>query len=195
MPGGLLALVCYGNENIIINGNPQTTFFYKSFQRYVHFSQEPIQISLDGPNQLMMDAPVLLKAKIPRQGDLLSDLVLRLTLPAIFSKAYLRPALNAQGQPITDLSGFPTVELDRAYEFQWVRQIGVRMIDSITFTIGGQVIQRFNSDWIASRATLDYDLDTYNKWRVMVGDVPECFDPAQGIYSCLLYTSPSPRDS
>lgn len=183
MPGGLLALVCYGNENIIINGNPQTTFFYKSFQRYVHFSQEPIQISLDGPNQLMMDAPILLKAKIPRQGDLLSDLVLRLTLPAIFSKAYVRTALNAQGQPITDLSGFPTVELDKAYEFQWVRQIGVRMIDSITFTIGGQVIQRFNSDWIAARATLDYDLDTYNKWRVMVGDVPECFDPAQGIYS------------
>ena len=183
MPGGLLALVCYGNENVILNGNPQTTFFYKSFQRYVHFSQEPIQISLDGPNLLMPDAPILLKAKIPRQGDLLSDLVLRLTLPAIFSKAYLRPAVDLSGVPITDLSGNPVMEVDRAYEFQWARQIGVRMIDTVTFTIGGTVVQRFNSDWIAARATLDYDLDTYEKWQILVGDVPECFDPANGVYS------------
>jgi hypothetical protein len=170
MPGGLLALVCYGNENIILNGNPQTTYFYKSFERYTHFSQEPIQIPLDGPNLLLMDAPILLKTKIPRQGDLLSDLVLRLTLPDIFSKAYLRPSGS-------------TFSVDRAYEFAWVRQIGVRMIDTITFTIGGQIKQQFNSDWISTRAMLDYDTDTYNKWRIMVGDVPECFDPANGIYS------------
>ena len=73
MPGGLLQLVCYGNENVVLNGNPQITFFYKSFNKYTHFSQEPIQIPLDGPNLLLMDEPVLLKAKIPRQGDLLSD--------------------------------------------------------------------------------------------------------------------------
>jgi hypothetical protein len=57
------------------------------------------------------------------------------------------------------------------------------MIDTITFTIGGQIIQQFNSDWISARAMLDYDSDTYSKWRVMVGDVPECFDPANGIYA------------
>jgi hypothetical protein len=170
MPGGLLSLVCYGNENIILNGNPQTTYFYKSFERYTHFSQEPIQVPMDGPNLLLTDAPILLKTKIPRQGDLLSDLVLRINLPDIFSKAYLRPSGS-------------TFSVDRAYEFAWVRQIGVRMIDTITFTIGGQIIQQFNSDWISTRAMLDYDGDVYNKWRVMVGDVPECFDPANGIYA------------
>ena len=170
MPGGLLSLVCYGNENIILNGNPQTTYFYKSFERYTHFSQEPIQIPLDGPNLLLTDAPILLKTKIPRQGDMLSDLVLRLDLPDIFSKAYLRPAGSS-------------FSIDRQYEFAWVRQIGVRMIDTITFTIGGQIIQQFNSDWISARAMLDMDSDVYHKWRVMVGDVPECFDPAAGVYS------------
>jgi hypothetical protein len=89
MPGGLLALVCYGNENVIVNGNPEVTWFYKSFLRHTHFSQEPIHIPLEGPNLLLMDSPVLWKAKIPRQGDLLSDLVLRVTLPDIFSKAYV----------------------------------------------------------------------------------------------------------
>jgi hypothetical protein len=30
---------------------------------------------------------------------------------------------------------------------------------------------------------LDHNGDVYDKWRVMVGDVPECFDPANGIYA------------
>ena len=170
MPGGLLSLVCYGNENVILNGNPQVTWFYKTFLRHTHFSQEPIQISLEGPNILQMDAPILVKAKIPRQGDLLSDLVLRIQVPDIFSKAYVS----------TDISG--AYILDRAAEFAWVRQVGVRMIQSITFTIGGQKIQEFTSDWISARAALDLDATQYSKWRYMVGDTPEMFDPANGVY-------------
>jgi len=61
--------------------------------------------------------------------------------------------------------------------------VGVRMIDTVTFTIGGQTIQEFTSDWISARALLDLDNRRYKQWRVMVGDVPELFDPAQGIYA------------
>ena len=172
MPGGLLALVCYGNENILVNGNPDVTWFYKSFLRHTHFSQEPIQVQVEGPSLLLMDSPILLKAKIPRQGDLLSDLVLRVQLPDIFSKLYLR----------TDVSG-NAISVDRAYEFQWVRRVGVRMIQKVTCTIGGQTIQEFNNDWIMARALLDNDNTQYQKWRSMVGDVPELFDPQQGVYA------------
>jgi len=171
MPGGLLSLVCYGNENIQINGNPQTTWFYKTFMRYTHFSQEPIQIPLEGPNLLLMDAPILLKAKIPRQGDLLSDLVFRFQLPDIFSKAYISQDMSRK------------LNLDRKYEFAWVRQIGARLIDTVSVTVGGQLIQEFTSDWISARALLDNDTDNYQQWRAMVGDTPEYFDPANGIYS------------
>lgn len=171
MPGGLLSLVCYGNENVILSGNPQITWFYKTFVRYTHFSQEPIQVPLDGPNVLLMDAPILMKAKIPRQGDLLSDLILRFELPDIYSKAFIHQ----------DASG--NLVLDRKYEFAWVRQIGARLIDTVTFTIGGQKIQEFTSDWISARALLDNDITAYQKWRYMVGDVPELFDPANGVYA------------
>jgi hypothetical protein len=173
MPGGLLSLVFYGNENVILNGNPQVTWFYKTFLRHTHFSQEPVQIPLEGPGLLQMDAPIMLKAKIPRQGDLLSDLVLRLSIPDIFSKMYFEDELDQGGNLI----------LKRAYEFQWVRQVGVRMIDSVTLTIGGTQIQQFNSDWIATRALMDLNNTQYAKWRYMVGDVPELFDPASGIYA------------
>jgi len=171
MPGGLLALVCYGNENAQLNGNPETTWFYKVYKKYTHFSQEPIQIPLEGPDLLLMDAPILLKTTIPRQGDLLSDLVLRVQLPDIFSKAFIST---------TDSIHFT---LNRVYEFAWVRQIGVRLIDTITFTIGGQTIQEFNSDWISARALLDMSDDKYEQWRAMVGDTPEYFDPANGLYA------------
>ena len=38
--GGLLALVTYGTQNVILSGNPQMTYFYKVFRRYSHFSME-----------------------------------------------------------------------------------------------------------------------------------------------------------
>jgi hypothetical protein len=121
-----------------------------------------------------MDAPILLRAKIPRQGDLLSDLVLRIAVPDVFSKAYIN----------WDVSGAEYV-LDRKFEFQWVRQLGVYMINRVTFTVGGQKVQEFTSDWIAARAAMDYDHTQYAKWRTMVGDVPELFDPQNGVYADL----------
>ena len=165
--GGLISLISYGNENVVINGNPQITNFYKTFMRYTHFSQETMEISLDGPQQLLMDSPIILRAKIPRNGDLLSDLVLRLDLPEIYSKAYITGGALTQ----------------TPQEFAWIRQIGVRIIDRVVFTVGGTKVQEFTADWIAARAMLDQTQSEYQKWRVMVGDVPETFDPASGIYA------------
>ncbi len=172
MSGGLIALVSFGNENTVVNGNPQMTYFYKAFVRHTHFSIEPIQIPLDGPQQLNLDAPILVKARIPREGDLLSDLVLRLDVPEIYSKAYID----------YDVSGNPYLT-QTPHQWQWVRQLGVRIIDRITFLVGGAKIQEFTSDWIAARAMLDMDQTEYQKWRTMVGDVPELFDPANGVYA------------
>ncbi len=172
MSGGLIALVSFGNENTVVNGNPQMTYFYKAFMRHTHFSTEPIQIPLDGPQQLQLDAPILVKATIPRNGDLLSDLVLRLDVPEIYSKAYIQ----------NDPSGNPQL-VREPQEFKWVRQLGVRIIDRVTFLIGGTKVQEFTGDWIAARAALDMDQTEYQKWRIMVGDVPELFDPANGIYA------------
>ena len=167
MPGGLLALVCYGNENVLVNGNPSVTWFYKIFQRYTHFSQEAIQIAMDGPDALRMDAPITLKTTIPRSGDLLSDLTLRLTIPDIYSKLYT----NNENTLI------------RTYEFAWVRQLGTRMIQTVSVTVGGQLIQEFTGEWLATRAALDLDSDRYYKWQAMVGDSATLFDPANGIYA------------
>ena len=120
MPGGLLPLVAYGNMNRLTNGNPQMTYFYKAFMRHTHFSQENITVSLDGPNELSLDASIQLRAKIPRHGDLLSDMYLTIQMPAIYNK--ILPDRISQ-------------------EFSWVRQIGLRMIDRIGLYVGGSKVQ------------------------------------------------------
>lgn len=165
--GGLLALVAYGTQNVLLSGNPQMTYFYKAFKRYSHFAMESITIPLEGPNELSFDQPIQLRAKIPRFGDLLSDMIFTFTVPDIYSK-YLIP--NTSGRT-------------SQWEFEWVRYLGAAIIQSATFFIGGQKIQEFDGSYLLSRALLDMDQDTFSKWKYLVGDTPEMTQPAVGLYS------------
>jgi hypothetical protein len=167
MPGGgQIGIVAYGNQNKIFNGNPDITYFYKVFKRYTHFSQENIPITLDGPNQMMMDTPIQLRAKIGRNADMLTDLAFVFDLPAMYSQIY---------PPTTE--GGPT----RTPSFRWIRMLGANIIDTISIYVGGSQIQSFPGEWIAIRATADMPADKYLKWRSLVGDVPELNNPEWGI--------------
>ena len=162
MPGGLLPLVAYGNMNQQISGNPQMTYFYKVFARYSHFSQENITVPVDGPNELLLDSSILLKAKIPRHGDLLSDIYLTLQIPAIYNKVW-------PGRV--------------SHEFAWIRQLGLRMIDTIGLYVGGSKVQEYSSEWLAIKAQYDLPLDGFEKWSNLIGDTPEMYAPALGAYA------------
>ena len=37
MTGGLLNLIAYGNQNVILNGNPTKSFFKTSYSKYTNF--------------------------------------------------------------------------------------------------------------------------------------------------------------
>ena len=90
MPGGgQIGIVAYGNQNKLFNGNPDITYFYKVYKRFTHFSQENITITVDGPNQMMMDTPIKIRAKIPRHADLMTDLTFVFDLPEMYSKLYV----------------------------------------------------------------------------------------------------------
>ena len=162
MPGGLIPLVSFGRQNIVINGNPQITYFYKTFKRHSHFSEENITIPLDGPQELNLDMPIRVRAKVPRFADLVRGISLRVRIPDIYSKI-----VEGRANP---------------HKFQWVHQLGSQLIQSVAIFVGGSKIQEFTGEWLAIRAQLDYNTDHYSKWRVLVGDTPEMNDPANGIY-------------
>jgi len=170
MPGGgQIGIVAVGNQNRYFNGNPELTYFYKVYRRYTHFSQESVPIQLDGPSLLSLDLPIQLRAKIPRQADLLSSLVLVFEIPDIYSKVF-PPSLAANS---------PNVP--RPASFRWIHMLGVMIIDSVGIYIGGTQVQYFPGEWLAIRAAADMPLDEYLKWRNMIGDTPELNNPEWGV--------------
>ena len=167
MPGGgLLALVSYGSQNVILNGNPEFTYFYKVFKRHSHFSVENTTIALEGPNELFYDQSIKLRAKIPRIADLVTDMTLTFDLPDIYSKYVVKNDKRAH-----------------QYEFQWNRYLGANIINNLSFYVGGTKVQEFDGDYIIVKNYADLDNDTFQKWKYLVGDVPELIDPKNSFYS------------
>jgi hypothetical protein len=161
--GGLYALVAYGTQNVILSGNPQMTYFYKAFKRYTHFAMENIRIPLEGVNEPSYNDLYTLRAKIPRYGDLLSDIMLTFRIPDVYSKY----VANRSHQ----------------YEFQWVRYLGAAIINRVGFFIGGQRIQELEGSYILAEALLDQDQDSFQKWRMLVGDTDALIAPANSEYA------------
>lgn len=167
MPGGgELTLIAYGSQNKAISGNPEMTYFYKVFKRHTHFSQESITITMDGPNEMMLDTPIRIRAKIPRSADLLTDLTFVFNIPDLYSNS------NPTG---------------RTPAPRWIHMLGPLIIGSVGIYVGGSKIQEFTGEWIALRAQMDLPTDQYLKWRTMVGDVPELHSPEWGIYGKSLF--------
>ncbi len=164
--GGLLALVAYGAQNVILSGNPQMTFWYKAFRRYSHFAMENVSKALEGPDSITFSSPITLRAKIDRVADLLSDLYFTFRLPDIYSK-YLTPTASRSSQ----------------YQFQWSRYVGAAIIQNVYFSVGGQKIQEFDGTYLLARAMADYTQDEFEKWRILVGDTEEMTDPSKGVYA------------
>jgi hypothetical protein len=168
MPGGgLFALVAYGAQNVLLSGNPDFTYFYKTYKKYSHFAEESVTFAMDGPQELSYSQPIQVRLKVQRIADLVRDIYFVFTLPDIYCK-YIDLQTSA---PRT-----------AQYNFAWANFIGCHLIQNVAFFIGGQKIQEYNGDYMIAKAQCDYDSFTYNKWQNMVGNNPDITDPANGTY-------------
>lgn len=122
MAGGLLNLVAYGNQNVILNSNPKKTFFKTTYAKYTNFGLQKFRIDFDGQRNLRLNEYSKFTFYIPRYAELLMDTYLVVTLPNIWS-----PILPPQscGESWTP------------YEFKWIDNIGTQMIKEITISVGG----------------------------------------------------------
>ena len=85
MAGGLMNLTAYGNENIILHGNPKKTFFKATYKKHTNFGLQRFRINYEGSRVLNYNTPTYLEFKIPRYAELLYDTYLCVTIPDIFS--------------------------------------------------------------------------------------------------------------
>jgi hypothetical protein len=80
MAGGLIQVISSGNQDIMLTGNPEITFFNIIYRRYTNFGKKIVELSFDN-NINFGETSVL---TIPKNsGDLLSRLTLRIKLPKI----------------------------------------------------------------------------------------------------------------
>lgn len=171
MAGGLMNLVSQGQENIILNGNPQLSFFKKSYKKYTNFGKQNFRLDYDGTSTLNLTTSSTFSFKVLRYGDLLMDTYISITLPTIWSPIYPPQAvLQPDGS---------TIYTDWApYEFQWIENLGAQIIEKITITCGNQKLQEYSGRYILSSVQRDYSAEKRLLFDEMIGNIPELYDPA-----------------
>ncbi len=162
MGGGLLNIISYGNQNVILNGNPSKTFFKTVYSKYTNFGMQKFRIDFEGLRSLKLSEDTHLTFKIPRNGDLLMDAFLVFDLPDIWSTMI---------QPNTTLDKW------KNYEFRWIEHIGANAIRRVRCLIGGQVIQEFSGEYIKNMAERDFDKSKKDLFHQMIGHDPELYKP------------------
>ncbi|ALH22994.1 major capsid protein 2 [Chrysochromulina ericina virus CeV-01B] len=177
MGGGLLNLVAKGNINVILNGNPQKTFFKKTYAKYTNFGLQRFKISYQNQNRITLFANSIFKFRIPSDGDMLLDTFFSINLPNIYSPIYVRPTpLDENGEAVPkDSNKNPYCQ---PYEFKWIENIGSQLIRKVTYLIDGRPIQEYSGHYLYCKSQRDLTSSGREQFDQMTGNIVELNDPA-----------------
>jgi len=150
--GGLLQLVALGKQDVFLTGNPQMTWFKMVYRRYTNFAIESQPMYFDGT----ADFGKRITCLVPRRGDLLSQVLLEVTLPAL---------KLTTGEPVS-----------------YVNSIGHALIQEISIEVGEQEIDRQNGEWMEIWSNYTTTTDKQTGFYNMIGKVdgyspPTLFGP------------------
>lgn len=174
MPGGLLNIVAFGNQNIFLNGNPSKTLFKCTYAKHTNFGLQKFRLDYDGLRTLRLTEPSTFQFKVLRYAELLMDTYLVVNLPNIWSP--ILPPKDCQGEW-------------RPYEFKWIENLGSQMIKQVTFTVGGQIIQKFSGQYLLNLVERDFSENKKQVYYAMTGNTTELNDPAN--FGVRYYVYPS----
>lgn len=156
MPGGEIQLVALGAHDLYLSDNPQISFFKAVYKRYTYFAQELINLQdNDNSNNTFSSfgESKTFKFSIPRNGDLLKEIYLEFTLPAIYSSD--------------------------DQQFQWIRRIGEYLIrEARIIGADSRVYQRISGEYLHIYAETHLPAAKKPVYYRMTGNIPELYDPA-----------------
>ena len=91
MTGGLMNLISYGTENVILQGNPKKTFFKATYAKHTNsLGMQKIRLEQKKQQTLKFDTEQTFEFKLDRTGDLISDTYIGIKLPPIYSGFYIK---------------------------------------------------------------------------------------------------------
>ena len=120
MAGGLLQIVAKGAQDVYLTGNPQITLFKAVYRRHTNFAQECIQQTF---NESVTKNATALTSVIAKNADLLSNMHLKVTLPA------------------------DTIASATSY-VAWCNNTGHAFIKDVEFILGSNSIDKQDSVWL-----------------------------------------------
>ena len=149
MVNGAIQLVAYGEQDVYLTSKPEITFFNAKYNRHTNFSRESIPQYFN----LTPNFGNRVTAVLSKNGHMIGSIFLNVVLPAI---------------PAT----FNNVPVFVA----WSRKIGLALIKTAEFEIGGRIIDRQYGDWM----NIWFELTRYRDVYKMIGDRPEIYEFTQG---------------
>jgi len=182
MPGGLLNIVAIGNNNVILTGNPSKTFFSVTYSKYTNFGLQKFRLDYDGLRDLRLTESSTFQFKIPRYAELLMDTYLVVTIPDIWSPIH---------EPTVSDSNFEngTNNLWAPYEFKWIENLGVMMIEEILITCGSLTLQKYSGAYLAAMVERDFSAEKKELFNRMTGNIDELNNPANAFNRVNAYPS------
>lgn len=167
MGGGLLNLTAYGNENVIINGNPKKTFFKAVYKKHTNFGLQRFRVDYKGSRILNYNTPTVLDFKIPRYAELLYDSYVCITLPDIWSPFHEFDASTQSGGNQL-----------KPYQFRWIEELGTNMIREVEVYSGPIVLSKFSGEYLSCLKERDFSHSKKELWNRMTGNISELNNPA-----------------
>ena len=148
--GGLLQLVAIGKQDVFLTGNPSVTWFKHVYRRYTNFAIESQQMYIQGTPAFGQKITCL----VPRNGDLLSSVFLKVTLP----KLYYTPNSFTPAK-----SNVPA---------GYINSPGHYLIQEISVQIGEQEIDKQTGQYMEIWSALTVDASQQAGFQQMVGQKP-----------------------
>jgi len=182
-----MQLVSQGQQNVILNGNPEKTFWKATYKHYTNFGKQNFRLDYEGSPTIGLTASSTYTFKVKRYADLLMDCYVSITLPTIWSPIY-------PPQAVTNADGSVTYTDWAPYEFQWIDNLGAQIIEKITINCGNQQLQQYSGQYILASSQRDFSGEKLSLFDQMIGNVPELNDPANygarvNSYPNAFYTS------
>jgi len=188
MAGGLMNLVSTGQQNIILNGNPDKTFWKTTYKRYTNFGKQNFRLDYEGTPTLNLTTESTFTFKVKRYADLLMDCYISLKLPNIWSPIMPPQTINNPDGTQSYTDWVP-------YQFQWIEFLGAQIINKISINCGNQKLQEYSGRYLLSATQRDVGGSKYNMFLQMIGHVAQMYSPGScnvntnGTYPNAYYTS------
>jgi len=178
MPGGLMQLSSAGSGNVLLNGNPSKTFFKTTYKKYTNLAMQQFQINFEGNKTLKLGETSTFDFKILRYADLLMDTYISVDLPNIWSPI-IPPDEN--------------IPVWRPYEFKWIENLGLKMVQEIRICCGNQQLMKYSGDYLLAMIQRDFSGTKTVLVNDMIGNTLDMTDPANygknnGNYPSSFYT-------